>query len=141
MTLVNCTVDKLLVLALVTNYVTNCSIIVTTQHIPNIPRPKHPTSRTFHILNIPQPHHPTFPTYYISNNVHNSNFINKFPNICEWVFKHSFNNTDGQLSKSNTRSFIEEIVNIFGRDFWKSTIMYNDIEKEILAKGSKGKYR
>ena len=136
MTLVNCTVDKLLVLALVTNYVTNCSIIITTPHIPNIA-----PSQAFHILNIPQPHHPTFPTYYISNNAHNPNFINKFPNICEWVFKHSFNNTDGQLSKSNTRSFIEEIVNIFGRDFRKSTIMYNDIEKEMLAKGSKGKYR
>ena len=32
------------------------------------------------------------------------------------------------------------IVNIFGRVFRKSTIRYNDIEKEILAKGSKGKY-
>ena len=45
--------------------------------------------------------------------------------------------TYGQQSKSNTRSFIVQIVNIFGRDFRKKKpIRYNHIEKEILAKSS-----
>ena len=80
-----------------------------TSHIPYIPHPQYPTSRTFYIPNIRQPRHPTSPTYYISNMTHNSNFIitfNKFPNTCERAFKHSLKSTGGQISKSNTRSFI-----------------------------------
>ena len=138
MTLVNCTVDKLLVLALITNYVTNCSIIITTPHIPNIPRPKHPTSRTFHNPIIPYSQHTISPIMHITR-ISSTNFriyASEFLNIHSTTVTGNFRS---QIHVLSLKRF-HFIVNIFGRVFRKSTIRYNDIEKEILAKGSKGKY-